>query len=51
MNHPTEPSSDLRQAASAMWQMFIALTSEGFSEKQALIIIGQILNSQKTDDD
>lgn len=42
-NHPTEPASDLRQLASALWQTFVALTQEGFSEQQALIIIGQML--------
>ncbi len=40
MNGPTEPSAVHRTAASAMWQMFVALTSEGFSEQQALTIIG-----------
>lgn len=46
MNHPTEPAAELREAASALWQTYIALTSEGFSEQQALVIIGQILASQ-----
>lgn len=49
MNDHTEPSADLRQAASAMWQMFVALTREGFTEQQALIIIGQMLSSHKDD--
>jgi len=38
---PTEPSADLRQLASIYHQMFIALTQEGFTEQQALLIIGQ----------
>lgn len=42
-NHPTEPSADLREAASFMWQTFVALTSEGFTEAQALVIIGHML--------
>ena len=42
-NHPTEPSADMRQLASALWQAYIALTSEGFSERQALIVIGQMM--------
>jgi hypothetical protein len=42
--NPTEPAADLRQMAAFLWQTFIALTSEGFSEQQALIIIGQILS-------
>ena len=45
-NAPREPSADLRQAASAMRQMFIALVNEGFSEVQALQIIGHILRGQ-----
>lgn len=40
---PCEPSADIRQAASAMWQIYVALTGEGFTERQALIIIGQML--------
>lgn len=43
MNHPTEPNAALRGMASGLWQTFIALTQEGFSEQQALIIIGQII--------
>ena len=45
-NAPREPSADLRQAASAMRQMFIALVNEGSSEVQALQIIGHILRGQ-----
>lgn len=40
---PTEPSAELRQMASMLWQTFVALTGEGFSEQQALVIIGQML--------
>lgn len=39
----TEPSAALRQAAAGLWQMFVALTNEGFNEGQALVIIGQVL--------
>lgn len=42
-NGPTEPSADLRGMASSLWQMYVALTLEGFSEAQALTIIGQII--------
>lgn len=38
-----EPSADDRQAAKAMFSMFTALTDEGFSEQQALVILGQML--------
>jgi hypothetical protein len=39
----TEPAADLRSMANFCWQTFTALTDEGFSERQALTIIGQIL--------
>jgi hypothetical protein len=42
---PEEPSADLRQAASAVRQMFVALTNEGFTEQQALVIVGQVLSA------
>jgi hypothetical protein len=42
---PCEPSADLRQMASAMRQMFVALTNEGFTERQSLTIIGHLLSA------
>jgi hypothetical protein len=39
----TEPSAELRSAAYGLWQMYVALTAEGFTEKQALTIIGSLL--------
>lgn len=45
-NHPVEPSADLRVLASTLRQMFVALTMEGFTEQQALIIIGQCIAAQ-----
>ncbi len=42
-NGPIEPAADTREMASALRQTFIALTQEGFTEQQALAIIGQIL--------
>ena len=45
MPENTEPSADLRLMASTLWQMYVALTKEGFSEKQALTIIGEIIAS------
>lgn len=38
-----EPSADLRLMASAFMQMYVALTHEGFTENQALKIIGQVI--------
>lgn len=42
-NPPREPSADLRQLASVLHQTFTALVAEGFTEAQALVIVGQIL--------
>lgn len=42
-NNPREARSDWRQFAALMYEMFIALIEEGFSEQQALIMLGQIL--------
>lgn len=39
----TEPSADMRNLAKMYWEMFVALTLEGFSENQALKIIGEII--------
>jgi hypothetical protein len=44
---PTEPSAQLRALASTLWQMYVALTSEGFTEQQALVVIGQALNASR----
>jgi len=40
---PTEPSADLRQIASHLYQMYAALIQEGFTEGQALAIIGHTI--------
>lgn len=48
MNAPKEPSADIRQAASALRQMYVALIAEGFDERQTLIIIGQVLASSQS---
>lgn len=45
-NAPQEPTAAIREAASAVRQTFVALVNEGFSEHQALQIVGHIL-SQK----
>jgi glycosyltransferase involved in cell wall biosynthesis len=41
--YDVEPSADVREAAHAMREFFVGLTNEGFNEKQALVIIGQML--------
>ncbi len=42
----TEPSADLRQLASALRQMYVALTNEGFSEREALSVLGTVIAAQ-----
>lgn len=42
-NGPVEPSAAVREGAHGIREIFIALTMEGFTEKQALIIVGQML--------
>lgn len=42
-NGPQEPSSDIRQAARGIREVYVALTQEGFSSQEALVIVGQIL--------
>lgn len=42
---PTEPSADLRAAASIWYQAFIAMTDQGFTERQAMTIIGEIIQA------
>ena len=44
---PTEPSADLRVMASSLWQMYVALTAEGFSEQQALTVIAYFIAASK----
>lgn len=46
-NGPIEPSADIRVAAHAVRQIYLALVTEGFTEQQALTIVGQILAAQK----
>lgn len=41
---PTEePSADSRQFARAMRDLFVALQAEGFSERQAILLLGQAI--------
>lgn len=42
-NGPIEPSADLREFALHLRQMYVALTLEGFTEQQAMVIIGTTL--------
>lgn len=38
-----EPNAELRSLAKFQFQMFVALRQEGFTEQQALTIIGQYI--------
>lgn len=38
-----EPSADARTFARAMRDLFIALQAEGFSERQAILLLGQAI--------
>lgn len=40
---PMEPDADKRVLANSLRQMFVALVAEGFTEQQALVIVGQIM--------
>jgi hypothetical protein len=42
---PTEPTSDLRTGAKAMFEMFSAFQQAGFSEQQAMYLVGQIVTA------
>lgn len=42
-NGPLEPRADLRQAAAELMQWFQAMLQEGFTEEQALTIIGKMI--------
>jgi hypothetical protein len=38
-----ESSSEIRTAVHTIYEMFVAMVDEGFTEKQACLIIGQML--------
>ena len=42
-NGPIEPSADMREFAKHLRQMFVALKLEGFTEQQAMSVIGTTL--------
>lgn len=41
----TATSADFFTAAAAIWQMFTALKTQGFTEAQALVIVGTVLQA------
>ena len=44
---PREPRADLRQAAGAMHELFTALLEQGFTEAQALHIVGVVVSTDR----
>lgn len=40
LNGPVEPSAETRQAANALRQMYVALIEQGFTQDEAMGIIG-----------
>lgn len=42
-NDAVEPAAAVREAAHGIREIFIALTMEGFTEKQALVVVGQMM--------
>lgn len=49
MNGPQEPSAVMRQAARGIREVYVALTAEGFSSQEALVIVGQILAANRSE--
>lgn len=49
-NAPFEPAAEMRAFAATLRQMFEALRQEGFTEQQALTIVGQVIASNNGDD-
>jgi len=48
MNGPIEPAANLRQIAATLHQTFLAFVQEGFTEHQALVVLGQLLADRLT---
>lgn len=44
-NGPVEPSADARAAARGLRDYYLALVQEGFTQGQALTIIGEVLRA------
>ena len=46
----TEPNADLRQAAHSLWELYCALIQEGFTESQAIRLIGYSIQSRREEE-
>lgn len=44
-NTPEEASADMRALARTFRDMYVALVAEGFTEPQALVMIGQTISA------
>jgi hypothetical protein len=42
-NHPEEASADMRSMARMMRDMYVALIAEGFTDQQAVQLLGQTI--------
>ncbi len=43
MRIPREPNAEMRQWSSSMRELFVSLTDEGFTEDQALRLMGEFI--------
>lgn len=41
----TEPSAEIRLISSFLYQLFVALTERGFTESQALTLVGDTIST------
>lgn len=46
MNGPEEPSADMREFARICRDMYVGLLQEGFTEREALDILGRVIAAQ-----
>ena len=45
MNFPQEPTADMRAATISMRAMYVGFTQAGFTEKDALYLVGQAVHA------
>lgn len=43
----TEPTADERVTARTLWRLYVALLDAGFDNQQALVIIGNMIDSTR----
>lgn len=44
---PIEPHADMRKMAAIMMQTYVAFREQGFTEGQAMYLIGQMIQAQR----